>query len=1532
MDDETVEFQATIDPLLGPPLKPGDVGSIGPYRLLATLGVGGMGVVFRGRKTGTATDVAVKVLSPSLVSSQKARERFVRESSLAADLRHDRLTGLLDLGEAGGLPYFVMPLLRGETLEARLEREPISNSKLMLGVARDTLEGLAFASVRGILHRDIKPSNLWLEFAGKPPPPDVVPRVKILDLGLARRVTEDERVTSTGVMLGTPEYMSPEQVRGEDADARSDLFSLGCVLYRMATGKTPFGGANLMAALRSLAMTEAKQPRALNAGVSRGLSDFIMTLIAKDPAHRFPSADDALRVLDRIDDYRQMPRKSSPRIQKRAKSRRRWPWRAAYFLIPLVLLAGAIAGLRYAPFSGPKAAVEQLAELPKAQAKTPENDETSDGPAPVLVVEDELTKADALDKSRPLSLRKFHVVPLENKKLYRIDLKSKGFDPQLMLMNASGLVLAQGERVGKGAPSTLLFMGTGSNLRIVVASADAAKLGSYTVSVAEAGPLDSLEQRVKGYAANLAGERGALFRDVKAHLDSQETGPSRAAAKVAVALALEMDQAVARDETLRETTASRCDELAASLARSADAEVQEDARWIAGIGRRYRLAGQDIEIAGHLLDGGEFDWSACRGKTVLIDFWSGSQPRGTTRSTALNRLYAEYKDKGFLIVGVNSDKTADAARKAVSKWDLSWPSIREEGKRRQPLHERYGIASLPESFLVGPDGKVIAALARHEDVELELAVRFGDIKALEERLVQAKIRRAKANIIARAASVSGVLETLAERAPDDAIFQAELARHFAARGNEASAGPARARARALFEAELKKPPTNFAIHTDLLQVAVEQNLEENPKDVASVNQLAALLLHRYLLEKATNWTVLKPAQAKSKLGAKMTLQPDDSILVSDENVLGDRYSVTWAFPAAIDLAALRLEALSDPTLPGRGPGRDPRGVFAQNSWQLTVTPPDQGDPLRLAFDHAWTAKQYAKFPITPDGRWNFESHQGTNGNAIWSTSIPLHIAAGSTLAIEMQCQQAGAQAQNLGRFRLSATSDREALERNSKKTRAQTLASLTSWARLASGYALLGDKLALDRLLARQPTAATGVGDVFSLDEDWDRAIAEFVKASQAEPNSGVVSWRLAWGYQSAGRGQEALPHFTKASIAIPTETSLNCYVAARHAWDGHGEEYAIAIQRGLAFAKTTSDSFAAERAAKSACILPNADKATLETALALALRAVATGKETQWNLLALGMAQFRNGMDATAAETLLAAEKADPNNTTVSGISAYYRAILLFRQGKQDEARKLAAAAAKKKPIPKDERTVSDRNYNYNQDDMTVWLAQKEANALIQFEPGAAVLAPLALPIGERLEALKKTAANDHAVQVARFRKNGWLDQAFVQGFIAVELDPKSARHLFSMGEMLAAKGRTEDSIASYRKAIELETTRDTPRFADMLYSLGVSLMDQKKSKEAESTFRECLTIREKTQPDAWTKFDTQSNLGWALFRQRKFAEAEPLLVKGYEGMKQRVKTIPQPSIKRLAIALDRLIDFYAATGNSEEGDRRQAERVKHE
>jgi len=268
---------------LQPAEDPDKLGKLGSFTIVRIVGRGGMGVVLHAYDPCLARDVAVKVIDPKLANNEVARQRFCREARAAAAVTHDNLVAVhqVDEDEASGLPYLVMQLINGESLEQRLKRvgklPPVEVARLGMQAAA----GLAAAHAGGLIHRDIKPGNILLEA-----PSD---RVKLTDFGLARAV-EDVKLTRTGFVAGSPLYMAPEQARGDEVDHRADLFSLGSVLYEAASGTPPFEAKTPLAVLRRVSDETPRNLTEVDPEIPHWLAEIVDRLLAKDPNNRQQTA------------------------------------------------------------------------------------------------------------------------------------------------------------------------------------------------------------------------------------------------------------------------------------------------------------------------------------------------------------------------------------------------------------------------------------------------------------------------------------------------------------------------------------------------------------------------------------------------------------------------------------------------------------------------------------------------------------------------------------------------------------------------------------------------------------------------------------------------------------------------------------------------------------------------------------------------------------------------------------------------------------------------------------------------------------------------------------------------------------------------------------------------------------------------------------------------------------------------------------------------------------------------------------------
>jgi serine/threonine protein kinase len=321
--NEAGDTTKTYD-FLGPAQGPLELGRLGHYQVRKVLGSGGMGVVFQAYDADLQRLVALKTTLPAAAEHPSAKQRFLREARATAAIKHDHIVTIYHVGEDRGVAYLAMEFLEGESLDQRLRRQGRLPWREALRIARETAQGLAAAHKHGLIHRDIKPGNIWLESRSEgrgtrdetrpaahavvgPRPSPLPARVKILDFGLVLPTADNANLTQSGAIVGTPAFMAPEQCRGQTVDARADLFSLGCVLYRMVTGEAPFRGTHPISTLIAVATSTPRPPQALDPKLPPAACALIMRLLSKDPADRPPSAAAVIEAIEAIEQGRAQP-------------------------------------------------------------------------------------------------------------------------------------------------------------------------------------------------------------------------------------------------------------------------------------------------------------------------------------------------------------------------------------------------------------------------------------------------------------------------------------------------------------------------------------------------------------------------------------------------------------------------------------------------------------------------------------------------------------------------------------------------------------------------------------------------------------------------------------------------------------------------------------------------------------------------------------------------------------------------------------------------------------------------------------------------------------------------------------------------------------------------------------------------------------------------------------------------------------------------------------------------------------------------
>ena len=340
--------------------------SLGPYEIIELIGSGGMGEVYRARDKRLDRIVAVKVLHSSLTETSDLRARFEREARAVSSLSHPHICVLHDVGVHEGLNFLVMEYLEGETLAQRLEKGPLSPSEV-LRIGIEVADALEKAHRTGLVHRDLKPANIMLTRAG----------AKVLDFGLAKEstsakaavsatamtlMTQSKPLTEEGTIVGTFQYMAPEQLEGREADQRSDIFAFGCVLYQMATAKAPFGGKTQASIIASILASDPPPPSAVVPMSPPALDYIIRTCLAKDPDDRFQSAHDVKLQLEWVRGAGSQAGVPAPVV-----ARRRLSSRAAWIAVALLaILTAALAFVAFRP--KPAAPIVRASILPAKDA------------------------------------------------------------------------------------------------------------------------------------------------------------------------------------------------------------------------------------------------------------------------------------------------------------------------------------------------------------------------------------------------------------------------------------------------------------------------------------------------------------------------------------------------------------------------------------------------------------------------------------------------------------------------------------------------------------------------------------------------------------------------------------------------------------------------------------------------------------------------------------------------------------------------------------------------------------------------------------------------------------------------------------------------------------------------------------------------------------------------------------------------------------------------------------------------------------
>ena len=386
------EIGAIVDHL-EPALHPELLGQVDGYQVESVIGVGGMGIVFKAFDQALNRPVAIKFLLPRLASQGIARQRFSREAKAVAAICHKNVIPILRINTSWIYPFFVMPYVSGISLQQLVESEGALDPQQLVQIACQIAGGLSAAHSRGMIHRDIKPANILLE--------NRCNRVVITDFGLVHDENE-QGLTQTGIIAGTPHYMSPEQAAGKPLDSRTDLFSLGSVMYWMATGKTPFSGSSQFELLNRLQTHAPSGIRSNNPEIPSVLETAILKLLDKEPANRFETAEALENYLNRYVAHFQNPVAYPEPVMAQPASPEKplWRWIGA---LSFVLLLGLGTILTFLNRENPGLVPSPNVHVQEKKSQTQETQDKSKDR--VVLSKADIKQLKSLARKKPMQIR-----------------------------------------------------------------------------------------------------------------------------------------------------------------------------------------------------------------------------------------------------------------------------------------------------------------------------------------------------------------------------------------------------------------------------------------------------------------------------------------------------------------------------------------------------------------------------------------------------------------------------------------------------------------------------------------------------------------------------------------------------------------------------------------------------------------------------------------------------------------------------------------------------------------------------------------------------------------------------------------------------------------------------------------------------------------------------------------------------------------------------------------------------------------------
>jgi eukaryotic-like serine/threonine-protein kinase len=1360
----------------------------GKYKLVEEIGAGGMGSVFMALQTEPVKRaVAVKVIKAGM-DSRAVLARFEAERQALAMMDHPNIAKVLDAGTTeGGRSFFVMELVKGTPITRYCDEHRLTpRQRLELFVP--VCQAIQHAHQKGVIHRDIKPSNVLVALYDDQPVP------KVIDFGVAKAagvsLTDKTLMTGFGAVIGTPEYMSPEQasLNNLDIDTRSDVYSLGVLLYELLTGTTPVDKKSLghtadLEILRIVREVEARRPSARlstidtlpSVAASRGtepaklskllkgeLDWVVMKALEKDRRRRYETANGLARDIQRYladEVVEARPPSVSYRVSKFVRRHKGQVMAASLVLLALV---GGIVGTTLGLFEARRqedkarqsqgetasalAVVESQKKVVESQKKEVEGSlfkaetaerlaRAAEEAARKLLYTTDMQLAPFVWRDDRTSAEQLRVllekhIPDSKAATEKPDLR--GFEwyyYQNLLEHSSAVLSGHAAPVVDGALTpdgqlvTLDELGQVRRWDLDTQFENAANRrdlpGGRSAKVQVLSPSGRLaaladENKVhvfdtatgqEKFQIDSANNRRLIFsrdNDWLVIVDDKIRWLSAAGEVIAAenpgfngvkSLALSADgltlAAVGHgssskqfsifhlDATKRKVTPPANGAFSAPFTLNA-AALSPDGRRIAVstvvTGRLYiydTATGRQIaqHLSAHaspisaLAFAGDGVKLATADRQGTIKIWADARNLNS-KSTALLTLKGHYgaittagfSGDGKRLITTSADKTARV-------WNLE-----NAGATIRPL-EGSDFSRVVRS---SPDGLLIAVAAGN-------SVRLWD--GATGRLVRELPLGAGTGSIHSVAFSPTDNHLLAVGygggQPDEsyvALWDIDAGTELARLPGAADLPELDANARAV-GALAFSPDGKYLVAGFGSKTYWSGNTSATPLNVWEIG--TRRLIRR--LGGHTNYCV------------SLDFSRDGRLLASGSR---DGTAILWS--TATWQATLTLLNPAKNSSGGRGLIEDV--AFSPDGKTLAMASREEGGKVLLwnvaagklvaTLKGHSTAVQAVAF--SPDGR-TLASGSGDQTVRLWNVETRRELMQLDPGDIE------------LGEvFTLSFSPD-------GKRLLAGGRGPAVLWS--ATPIVWNNPKRTTEEL---HRIRAGETADSYAAEKDWERAIAAYRQLLVDEPRNIVLLNKLITTYKSANRTREAVPYLAKLSIANPKNTELWIDLAACQAWFGQDQELAATRQRILALAKDTGDMLTAERAAKVCSIVASTDKAEQEAGLALAHKAVELGKRDGWNLLALGIAEYRGGHDAAAAEALLAAAaETGPNSYVVRGTAAFYRAMSVYRAGKPDEARRIAIeAVAKMKPLPN-----PSLDNPYLRDDLVLWLAYKEAKTMIKFD-----------------------------------------------------------------------------------------------------------------------------------------------------------------------------------------------------------------------